>query len=102
MHRLRRDWARNPVDANGPGDVLDPLLAHVLEGEVEFVAHLVANGLRDADAAGLGEPFQAGRDVHPVAVDIVAVDDDVAEIDADAELDRVPRGTSALRSIMPR
>ena len=40
-----------------------------------------------ANPARLGDPFQSGRDIHPVAVDVVALDDDVAEVDADPEYD---------------
>ena len=88
----RRDCARrhvrfDAVDAHRPGDVLDALLAEVLEAEIELVAHLVAHDAADADAAGLGERFEAGSDVDAVAENVVAVDDDVAEIDADAKLD---------------
>ena len=36
---------------------------------------------------GCGDAFEARRDIHAVAEDVVALDDDVAEIDADAELD---------------
>jgi hypothetical protein len=48
---------------------------------------VVAHGARDADAARFGEPFEACRDVHAVAMDVIVLDDDVAEIDADAEPD---------------
>ena len=41
----------------------------------------------DADPARLGQAFQPRRDIDAVAIDVVALDDDVAEIDADAELD---------------
>jgi len=33
----------NPVDPHRPGNVLDLLLAHVVEDEIELVAHLVAH-----------------------------------------------------------
>ena len=42
---------------------------------------------RDAEAAGLAQRLKPRRDVHAVAKDIVAVDDDVADIDANAEDD---------------
>ena len=42
---------------------------------------------RDADAARFGHPFQPRRDIHPVAVNVAVLDDDVAEIDADPEDD---------------
>jgi hypothetical protein len=36
----------NPTDAHGSGHIFDALLAHVLEGEIHFVAHLIAAGWR--------------------------------------------------------
>jgi hypothetical protein len=44
----------NPISPHGPRDVLDLLLAHVLEGVIEPVAHLVTHHPADADPAGLG------------------------------------------------
>ena len=58
----------------------------VVECDIELVADMVVHRPRHADAAGLGQGFEPRRDVDPVAVDVVVVDDDVAEIDADAEL----------------
>jgi hypothetical protein len=62
------------VDPHRPCDVLHPLLAEILKGDFEFVAHRVAHHAADADAPGFGEGFEAGRDIDAV------VDDDVAEI----------------------
>ena len=42
--------------------------------------------VRDADAAGLGETLQSRRDVHPVAINLRALDHHVAEVDADTKL----------------
>ena len=42
--------------------------------------------MRDADAARLCEFLQPRRDVDAVAKNVVAVDDHIAEIDADAQL----------------
>ena len=41
----------------------------------------------DADPAGRCNPFKARRNVDPVAKDIVVVDDDISDMDADAVLD---------------
>jgi hypothetical protein len=84
--RARRPRS-NAKDAHRPGDVLDLLLAQIIEGEVELVADMVVHRPRHADPAGLGQGFEAGGDVDAVAVDVVVVADDVAEIDADAEFD---------------
>ena len=59
----------------------------VLEHEVELVADIFAHRARHRDPAGLGDAFDPRRDIDPVAENVVALDDHVAEIDADAELD---------------
>src|SRR5215469_9323716 len=84
LHRLRDNSA---ISAHRPGDVLDLLVAHVLEGDGELVTHLISYHPADADAARFRQAFKARCDVDPVTEDVVVVDDDVAEIDADAEID---------------
>ena len=41
------------------------------------------------DAAGLGDALDPRRDVDAVAEDVVALDDDVADIDPDPKPDRI-------------
>src|SRR5262245_50453182 len=82
---------RNAADAHRPGDVFDLLLAQILEAEIDFVAHLVAYHAADADPARLGQSLEPCDDIDAVVVDVAALDDDVAEIDADAELDAALR-----------
>jgi hypothetical protein len=77
----------DPVDSDRLGDVLDPVLAHRLEGEVELRLDLVPDVAGDADAARLGQPLQAGRDIDTIAQDVAVLDDDVADVDADPERD---------------
>jgi hypothetical protein len=88
--RRRCSWFRAQSHApnmHWPGNVLDVLLAHILEGDIELVAHLVVHHAADADPAGFGERLQPRRDVDPVAKDVAAVADHVAEIDPDTEFD---------------
>ncbi len=40
----------------------------------------------NGDTARWGDAFQAGRDIHSIAVDVVALDDDVAEVHPDPKL----------------
>ena len=82
MTAAERD-AKHP---DRPLDVLQRLLAHVFEGKVEPIADVVAHRAGDGDAAGRGDAFQPRRHIHAVAENVVALDDDVADIDADAEL----------------
>jgi len=79
-------WAQR-IDPHRPRDILDALLAYILKRIGQPVAHLVANHPRDADPARLCKRLQTRRDVHPIAKDVVALDDYIAEIDSDAEPD---------------
>ena len=78
----------NTIGAHRPRDVLDLLLAEILEGEIELVADLVAAQRRltqippgSASASSRAAILTPSPKMSPL------LDDDVAEIDADAELD---------------
>jgi hypothetical protein len=62
-----------------PADELERLVALALD--------LIEGAARDQEAAGLGQGFEAGGDVDAVAEQVVPVDHDVAEVDADPKLD---------------
>jgi hypothetical protein len=68
-----------------PGDVLQCQLADRPERQIEPAVHMVAHRARDADAADRARRLQPGRDVHAVAVQVRAVRDHIADVDADAE-----------------
>jgi hypothetical protein len=51
---------------------------------------------RRRDAARLGQAFEPARDVDTVAEDVTVLDDDVADVDADTELDAMVGGNGAL------
>src|SRR4029077_6585616 len=87
---------RDAIDVHRAGDVLYLLLGQILEREVELVAHLVAHDPADVNPAGLGQGFETGGDVDAVAKDVVIVDDDITDIDTDAELDAPIDGHSAV------
>src|SRR5712692_6944391 len=69
-----------------PGNVFHLLLASILVAQRELVSYLLMDSTGDADAAWGGEALEARGDVDPVAVDLFAIDDHVAEVDTDAEL----------------
>ena len=64
--------------------VCDPP-SSIIEGE--FSTRMIQDSLGDTDAAGLGERFQPSGNVNAIAVDVVVIDHDIAEIDADADID---------------
>src|SRR5712671_513551 len=79
------------MDTYWPGNVLDLLLAHILEREGELVAYLITHHPADTDPPGLGQGLEPCRDIDPIAIDIEPVLHNVAEIDPHAELDAAIR-----------
>jgi hypothetical protein len=73
------------VDVNRLADVLDGVIAEILELERQLLRDMLVNVGGNADAAGLGQGFQPGCQIDGIAIQAAAVDDDVADIDADAE-----------------
>ena len=81
----------HPVDMHQPGNVLDLLLAQIVEDKGQPVAHLVVDCIGDEHSAGIGQGFDPRGDVDAVAIEVVALDDHIAEIDADAQFDAAVR-----------
>ena len=86
----------HPIHADRLGDVLDLLIAEIVERQRQLVADVIAGCRRDADRARLSEAFQPGRDVDPVAEQVPAVDHDIADMHADAELHRLVCGAARI------
>ena len=77
----------NPVDPHRPGNVLHLLLTEVVKGEIDFVAHLIADNPADANSTRLCQGFQPRRHIHAITKDIVALSNHVAQVDPHTELD---------------
>ena len=86
--RSARDASRAyGIRAHRLGDVLELLLAPVLEANVQLTLDLAVDLAGDEDSARIGNAFKPGRDVDPVAINIaVIVNNHVAQIDADPQL----------------
>ena len=85
----RRGGCADPhaIGAHRAGNVFDLLFAQILKRKVDLIADLVAHDPAHTDPAGLGQGFEAGGEVDAVAVNVAPVDDNIAEINTDAELD---------------
>jgi hypothetical protein len=68
-------------------NVLESFQSHILEGKFNFAANLSMSIVRYADATWLSNPFKTRRDIDAITKDIVLIDDDVAEVNSDAEFD---------------
>jgi len=67
-------------------DVLELPFADILEGDIELAPNLPVRVIREAYATGLRQPLQTRCHIHAIAEDVTSIDDDVADIDADPEL----------------
>src|ERR1022692_680478 len=70
-----------------PFDVLDGMLAHVLEYAGSFALYLIPDDARDGYATDRSERLQPSGDVDAFAIDVITVYNDIAKIDADAVAD---------------
>jgi hypothetical protein len=76
------------IDPDWPFDVLELRQTKISNRHVQPSAHLAVSILGQADRSGLGDAFQSRGDIDAVAHQIaVALLDDVAEVNADAEGD---------------
>jgi hypothetical protein len=66
-------------------DILQALRTQILEGNIDFAANLAIRVIGNADAARLGNPLKPRRNVDAIAKNIIVIDDDVADVDADAK-----------------
>src|SRR5262245_3583788 len=67
-------------DPDGAGNVAKALVPEIDHVEANLVQDLSPNIVRDADAAGLGEVFEAGGDVHSVTEQIAILgNEDVSD-----------------------
>src|SRR5215469_4822156 len=73
------------MDAHGASDVLELLLSGIDEPGCDPIAYLAIDILGDVDATRLGDALQARRHVDAVAQQIVALDHNVPDMDADPE-----------------
>jgi hypothetical protein len=80
---------RDGEDPHRPLDVLQGLLAEVGEREGELIAHLVVYGAGNCQGAWLANRFETRGEIHRVAEYIGAVPDNIADIDADAQLEEI-------------
>src|ERR1700733_3317705 len=87
-----------PEHAHRASDVLHSLLTEVSESYRELIPNLVVRRPRDTHAAGLAERFQTRGDIDAVTKYVVAVDDDIADVDADPKDDLLFPGN---RSVAP-
>src|SRR5262245_15154182 len=82
-----RAFNPNAIGAHRSDDVLDMLFAPIVQRQSDLALEMIVGGTGDKDAAGLAKLFEAGSNVDTIAKQIIAIHDDVAEIDSDPKND---------------
>src|SRR6516162_3061429 len=77
----------NPVDPYRASDVFQVLLTHILERKVKLTRCVLLHTGRNADAARIGQCFQASGNVHSITENVTVFDDNIANIDAYSKFD---------------
>ena len=72
------------IGAHGPGDVFKVLFAEIDEAGFDSPTHVLIDGAGYQHPAGFADSLQTRRDIDPLAKDVVAFDQHVAEMNADA------------------
>ena len=86
------------VDTHGAVDVLQPLLTKIGELDCDFASNLIVRGRGETDATRLSDPLKSCGDVDTVSENVIALDQDVTEVDPDPKQLRRSSGTPWLRS----
>src|SRR5207237_10632560 len=76
----------HPVYLNRTRDVLDLLRTEVLEREAQLIQYLVADNSARADSPRFCHRLQPRGDIDAVAMNVVAINDDVADVDANTKV----------------
>src|SRR6516225_9676902 len=84
--RFLRRGTRDAIDPNWAVNILDPSISRVFEKKTRMPAQLFADGRCDRYPTGFCQPFEPGSNIDAVAVNAIVLDDDIARIDADAQL----------------
>jgi hypothetical protein len=83
-----RPVCRLPLDAkhlHRPFNILENDLALILQYQFKLSRHCVVDGARDENAARGSLSLEASCNVHTIAIEIVPLDDQIPEMDSDAE-----------------
>ena len=69
------------------GNILQRLQTHVVKADIDLAADLTLGVVGNADASRLRDSFQTRSYVDSIAKNVVLVDDNVANVNADAKFD---------------
>ena len=74
---------RDMIHAHLFGYILQRLFAQVRVFQRQFTAKRVSRSLRQTNTTWLSQRLQPRSNIHPITVKIIALDDDITEIDSE-------------------
>ena len=93
----------NPPRLHGLGDILELLWPHIIADNVHLAPDLPIGIVGHANSARFGNAFKASGNVDAISKDVVVIDNDIPDMNADAKFDPLilwdrstPLGHSAL------
>jgi hypothetical protein len=77
----------DPVSADRARDIFEALLPEIRKADFDPARRVLLNPSGHTNPARLGQAFQPGSDVDPIAENIAILDNDIALMDPDPQLD---------------
>ena len=76
----------DPEDADRASDILDTMLAQIIECVVHPISQVIAHAAADAYPSRLGQSFETRGDIHAITENAAIFHHHIADIDADPKL----------------
>jgi hypothetical protein len=90
---------KNRIKPYCPIDILQRLLAEIVENKRRLASHLPEGIVRKVDATQLAFIFDTRRHINSIAINVVIVDNNVANIGSDPKHDPLRRSAIAFRHL---
>ncbi len=74
------------IHVDWPSNVLHFVETEVVERQINFASDMLTHRPRYAHSARFGKPLYAGCHVHVIAINVIPVMNDLAQVDANSEL----------------
>jgi len=81
----------NPPRQHRLSNIFEGLLSHIITGNLDLAPDLPIRIIGHADPARFGDALKAGSNVYAITEDVVVIENDVTDMNADPEFDPLIR-----------
>jgi hypothetical protein len=82
----------NPPRPHRLSNILEGLRSHIITGNLYLAPDLPIGVIRHADPARFGDSLKAGSNVDAIAEDVVVIENDITDVNADTKFDPLDLG----------